>query len=195
MKKIITVILLSILLHFPFSCDFSSYERYEYEATSIDVVVGELDDQQVVSRDFTPPLSDTLSISEFAIQLEITEYTSKKVSFNRGLINPCFADPVPPSVEIEQILITSDQPMTVEGEVHEAHTLLNSVFEASDSYGEKGSLENFLSCCGYWYFNDPLFLTISKSIEVPLNQKFLIKVVLTNEQVFELETENVIVKP
>lgn len=193
MKKIIAVILLSILLHFPFSCDYTY--GYEYLANAIDVVAGELNCDQVISNDFTPPISDTLSIVEFGIQLEITEYTSKKSSFNGGLLNASYADPVPPNFTIAEISITSDQSIMAEGEVYEAGNPLNSLFEGTNYYGNPGSLENFPSCCGYWEPNYPLILTISKSIDNPLSQKFLIKVVLTNEQVFELETENVIVKP
>ncbi len=195
MKKAVALIALSILLHFPFSCDYPSYGRYEYSVNTIDIRVGELSDRQLESRDFTPPISDTVSIAEFAIQLEITDFSSKKISFAGGLMSASYADPAPPNFEIAEISITSDQSISAESEVHEAGALLNSLFDGTHYHSLPRSVENFQVCCGYWEPNTPLFLTISKPIDHLVNQKFFIKVVLTNGQIFELETENVIVKP
>lgn len=206
MKKLILITLI-IAGGFPFSCEErGSTNNTKYEIKSLSLKAGKITKgesstwYQFEAIVFDSADSDTLSAEEFGMSIWVDELrvvsndNAKRLDF--GIMPSAFADPAPPSPEskIAAISVYANEIVQAGGNTYPIGDDLAPLFEASYTYGDKVSFSSFIDQDDPWFQGDPIYLHFVSTLDVPVSQVFEVSIAMDNGEVFDLQTQNVILK-
>lgn len=204
MKKLSFLIII-LTVGIPFSCDESRTSlNGTYEIESLILKAGKISEEtfgyQFEEIIFDPADTDTLSASLFGMSIWIDElkYVPNENAslFDFNFINGAFADTVLPSPEskITSISVYSSEPIQADGTVYQAGDNLALLFKASGYYGETMIIDDFIIHNEEWNQYEPIYLHFEASLDTPLAQTFQVKITMDDENVFNLQVPQVILK-
>lgn len=192
MKKIIALVVLIFIIQLPFSCDpYSSSGYYRYTVDSIAVTAG------VYDGSFVPvdQLEDPLSVSALTLRLMITDYTAVEISQANPFTTTCLADPAPPNLAVDEIIVTSDISLVLDGVSYGASTTLNDIIDVFDGSQHRRPLNEYLTCCSTWYIYEPVYLAFSGQLAEAVQPKFIVEITFDDGSAFNIETSKINLVP
>jgi len=199
MKKITAFIAVILMTNLPISCDQRTndcgpFPKMVSIIKELDIVVGKYD-----SNGFTEIESNKYNESAIRIEganIETTEVAGIQNPFHFSMINQAYAcspiDPEPTQT-ISSLNISSESSVFIDGKEVEAGSSLNEYFKVL-YYGGR-TVEEFLSFeinayDSFGHLGSSFYLMLNQQPDQPINQKMQIKLNLSDDVVFDLETED-----
>ena len=206
MKKALTILLaLVLVLPLPFSCDWvtGNYGSSQYRIQRIGLETGIIN-EDVDSNRYNFEIADandTLSSEQFAFRLFIdsVSYISFEKSFEPiGIFNAASADPAPPTpvTNVSLISIYSSTDLTVDDVEYKAGENLTPIFLASSEYyyRQPQAILSFIDSYFEWNEWNDIMLHFDGKLHSSVNGTFTIKVTMDDGAIFDMESEEVILK-
>lgn len=185
---------------FLFACDHSSDDAASDATISrLELWVGHIQRVSDAQYYFNPkdsiPADYRFDLNSFGLNIFIAEYekTNRKQAANQDQSNNYKVAPIQISSQYIPALISiySDSTIQINGVSYEAGTSLTPYFEGFHNNGEWQPVLKMLEDFGTWYHYDPILLRMRSLPEKALNQKFIVKVTLENDDEFQLETPTI----
>lgn len=198
MKKFISLLLLTAVIHLPYSCinedDCGDFTPLESRITELTTSIGSFDNDG-----FSNITSNSFNTA--AIKIEITEMEFQEIAaYGKAHLNlftnqaVACSPPVPElAYDITNISITGESEISIDGEAMTAGESLNSLFKVPDS--NDITFDTFVQNLQenkwqFGYIGAEFTLVLVNQPDEPLDQRFKIRFDFSDGTFIEVETDN-----
>lgn len=195
MRKNVIILLIFGWLMMPLSC---TEHTPDLSISNIGVTIGKISDAEYATSylvlepiDFEVS-EEPLASTEFGMELYVVDYEQIAWTFFNHTfpIYTAMADEPEPFVRdrISLISITATDTIHTINNVYAPGAVLNDLFQVGNRKGYPQTIQDYIEQSVRWWYYESILLNLFASLERPFDHSFIIKVILEDGTVFDLET-------